>query len=135
MPIRQGKGVDWARGKAEEVRSEARRVGARGIEKGRRGLAGAYAGSEALLGLALPELEEKKREGKTDEAPRADKNNTAQRVRFVDGRRVESPAHLQSRYGRQYEHSDTKSTILSRFRPSKSPNFILPLEIWPKYKL
>ena len=56
--IRPRKGVDWARGKAEEMRGEARRVGVRGIEKGQRGLAGANAGGEALLGLARPERED-----------------------------------------------------------------------------
>ena len=84
-----------------------------GIEKGGEVWSERTPAARPCSGLARPELEEKKREGKTDEAPRADKNNAAQRVRFVDGRRVESLAHLQSRYGRRYEHSDTKSTILS----------------------
>ena len=64
-------------------------------------MAEANAGGEALLGLARPELEEKKREGKTDEAPRADKDDAARRARFVDGRRVESPARRRSRYRRR----------------------------------
>jgi len=98
LPIRQGKGVDWARGKAEEVRSEARRVGARGIEKGRRGLAGgAPAMSSARVGLGVSVRKEKGIEGRRSFP-------CSRRIRAMhtegevhrDGRRVASPAAASS---------------------------------------
>ena len=59
---------DWlerARDGAEEVEGKAREVGARRIEQGRRGLAGATPAA-ALLDSAPPELEENEGEGKTE---------------------------------------------------------------------
>ena len=82
----------------EEFRGEAREVGVRGIERGRRGLAGATptAGS-AHVGLGVSSSSRKEGEGKNEHNSVGIRTDVrARRARFADGRRVEGLADVQA---------------------------------------
>ena len=98
--------LNRAHGVAAWVRGEAREVGARRIEAGRRGTVGATLTAQLCSSSTRPAREEGEGKGKMDDARAQDKDSSrggrGSSVRATHGGRRQCACH---RHGLAYEHS------------------------------